>query len=307
MATLTQLQLMGSNQVTSLSHYRLAERLSDSRLKRWSDELVKLSDERGHVTRDKRLTQWTQSVKDLPDIKPSQLVLNQATVTIGRKTDLIEDSHAALHENLQRLSPWRKGPFRFFGTHIDTEWRSDLKWARLAPYISDLNGRDVLDVGCGSGYHCWRMRGAGASLVIGIEPSLLFCTQFQATQRYIQDENVQVLPLKMDELPPSMGAFQTIFSMGVLYHRRSPFDHLANLRNSLQLGGELVLETLVVDGPLHHVLVPEDRYAQMRNVWCLPSVLTLEHWLKRMGFSNIQTVDVTLTQTAEQRRTDWIS
>jgi len=151
------------------------------------------------------------------------------------------------------------------------------------------------------------MRAAGAGLVIGVEPSLLFCHQFQAAQRYIKDFNVQVLPLKLNELPPNLSAFQTTFSMGVLYHRRSPFDHLANLRDTLQPGGELVLETLVVDGPLHHVLVPEDRYAQMRNVWCLPSTLTLEHWLKRMGFKRIRTVDITQTTEAEQRQTDWMA
>ena len=55
--------------------------------------------------------------------------------------------------------------------------------------------------------------------------------------------------------------------MGVLYHRRSPIDHLLELKGCLQTGGELVLETLVIDGGLGEVLVPENRYAKMRNVW----------------------------------------
>ena len=74
--------------------------------------------------------------------------------------------------------PWRKGGFKFGQgdrlIHIDTEWRSDLKWDRILPYIGDLTGKRVLDVGGGSGYHGFRMVGAGASTVIVIDPSCLF-------------------------------------------------------------------------------------------------------------------------------------
>ena len=234
------------------------------------------------------------------------VVLNADCIEIGQPNRFSELEHAALVHVLRQLMPWRKGPFSFFGTAVDTEWRSDLKWARIFPHISNLTDREVLDVGCGSGYHCWRMRGAGAARVIGVEPSLLFNSQFQLCQRYIGDRNVQVLPLRLEDLPDRTHAFDTTFSMGVLYHRRSPFDHLTRLRETLRSGGELVLETLVVDGPLHHVLVPSDRYAQMRNVWFLPTVLTLEHWMKRVGFEHVETVDITPTTENEQRKTEWI-
>ena len=293
--------------MTVLTHWGLSDALHNSRLKKRADNLIQLSAAQGSVSRDRRLTDWLKTLENLPNVRPSSVALDQSVLKIGNASDMTSEHQTVLLESLKKLSPWRKGPFNFFGTQIDTEWRSDLKWDRLSPHISDLSSREVLDVGCGSGYHCWRMRAAGAALVIGVEPSLLFCSQFQAAQRYVQDINVQVLPLKLDELPANTSAFQTTFSMGVLYHRRSPFDHLANLRDSLQPGGELVLETLVVDGPLHHVLVPEDRYAQMRNVWCLPSTLTLEHWLKRMGFKFIRTVDITQTTDSEQRQTDWMS
>ena len=45
--------------------------------------------------------------------------------------------------------------------------------------------------------------------------------------------------------------------MGVLYHRASPFDCLLQLKNQLTKGGELILETLVVDGDENTVLVPK--------------------------------------------------
>jgi tRNA (mo5U34)-methyltransferase len=44
----------------------------------------------------------------------------------------------------------------------------------------------------------------------------------------------------------------------------------------------------------------------MRNVWFIPSILTLESWLKKSGFKNIRLVNVTPTTTEEQRKTDWM-
>jgi hypothetical protein len=98
---------------------------------------------------------------------------------------------------------------------------------------------------------------------------------------------------------------------GILFGRavpsRSPIDHLTELGGFLRPGGELVLETLVVPGDEHTVLVPADRYAKMSNVWFLPAVPMLETWLRRAGFVNIRTVDVDQTSILEQRRTDWMT
>ena len=165
----------------------------------------------------------------------------------------------------------------------------------------------VLDVGCGSGYHCWRMRGTGAAEVIGIDPSVLFLMQFKAIQRYIGDEHVQFWPVGIDALPKSMPCFDTIFSMGVLYHRREPLAHLEHLHRLLLAGGELVLETLVVEGGAESCLSQGgERYAKMGNVWTIPSVAMAEQWLGQCSFRDIRIIDVSVTSTKEQRSTDWM-
>ncbi len=151
------------------------------------------------------------------------------------------------------------------------------------------------------------MKGAGADLVIGIDPTPLFIMQYEVVHRYTGEQGVYVLPLGIDDVPGRLEAFDTVFSMGVLYHRRSPLDHLQQLYNCLLPGGELVLETLVVEGDIDTVLFPEERYARMGNVWFLPSVPMLERWLRRCRFRNIRTVDVTITGTDEQRTTEWMT
>jgi tRNA (mo5U34)-methyltransferase len=251
------------------------------------------------------LKRWREALSSLPDIAPEAVSLNANRV--GASGELPEHTRKKLEGALRGLHPWRKGPFSLFGIDIDTEWRSDFKWARLADAITPLTGRRVLDVGCGSGYHCWRMRGAGASEVIGIDPTPLFVLQFKAIQKYINEPAVHVLPLTLEQLPTKLQAFDTVFSMGVLYHRRSPIDHLTDLRDTLVSGGELVLETLVVEGDEHRVFVPPGRYARMGNVWFLPSPKALMAWLSKVGFEDIKLVDVSATSQEEQRSTDWMT
>ena len=119
------------------------------------------------------------------------------------------------------------------------------------------------------------------------------------------DQRAHLLPLGIEQLP-ALKAFDTVFSMGVLYHRRSPLEHLWQLKDQLVNEGELVLETLVIDGDENTVLVPGDRYAQMRNVYFIPSALALKNWLKKCGFVDIRIADVSVTTTEEQRRTEWM-
>lgn len=256
------------------------------------------------ISRYGDLPRWLESLATLPGIEADAVDLDKDTVTVrGQATG---EQQQQIEQALRGLHPWRKGPYQVFDTFIDTEWRSDWKWQRLAPHIAPLAGRTVLDVGCGSGYHCWRMRGAGAELVVGIDPTPLFIVQFQALQHFIRDQRVGVLPLGIEHLPSGLRAFDTVFSMGILYHRRSPIDHLLQLRDALRPGGELVLETLIIEGGPNDCLVPEGRYSRMGNVWFLPSTELLELWLRKTGFRNVRTVDVTHTSTDEQRRTDWM-
>lgn len=248
---------------------------------------------------------WEAILQKLPVISNSQVSLSSSAIEV--KGHAATGDIEQIQDLLKQLHPWRKGPYRIHGVHIDTEWRSDLKWDRLKDHITPLIGRKVLDVGCGSGYHTFRMLGDGAAIVIGIDPMLLNVVQFMAIKHFLDHLKVYVLPLAMEDIPDQQFNFDTVFSMGVLYHRRSPLDHLQELKRCLRPGGQLVLETLVIEGEEGRVLVPEDRYARMRNVWFIPTPSTLQGWIKRMGFKNPRLIHMGSTTPEEQRSTDWMT
>lgn len=281
--------------------------LDDPSLIQWAQQLPAQLEKAFDAKRFGDLPKWQAVIDQLPDHPASTINLEAAAIQVGTQNDITENQRQALISQLRLLHPWRKGPYAVFGIDLNTEWRSDWKWDRLKDHIAPLTGKKILDVGCGNGYHCWRMRAAGAELVVGIDPSPLFVMQYAVMQKYIADHRVSVLPLGIDDVPAKLEAFDSVFSMGVLYHRRSPIDHILQLKDCLKEGGELVLETLVVEGDTTTALLPEDRYARMGNVWFIPSVAMLEQWLRRCKFKNIRTVDVTRTSTDEQRSTEWMT
>jgi tRNA (mo5U34)-methyltransferase len=247
------------------------------------------------------LPRWRAALEGLPAAE-SSVKPDCPAPELGSRVD--DQNH--LRDRLMELHPWRKGPLCLGGMKIETEWRSDWKWGRVAPHI-DLAGHRVLDIGSGNGYFGLRMLGAGARLVIGIDPTLLFVVQWLACRHFSGDIPNYVLPLGVEELPDLPAGLDTVFSMGVLYHRKKPVHHLKRIHSLLKSGGTMVLETLVLPkGGEHGVLVPDDRYARMRNVWAIPGTKRLLNWVDRAGFRSAKLLDVTPTTVLEQKTTDWM-
>ena len=289
-----------------IDYSELYKALEKSDANKWLETLSDSVERATNSPRHGELDKWLDMLDALPDVKPSSIDLN-SEVRIGTAEDCEQSVRDKLEQQLRILMPWRKGPFSIFGLGINTEWHSDWKWDRVLPHIAPLKGKHILDIGCGNGYYALRSYGQGADLVVGIDPGQKYIMQFYALKKYLGNIPVHLLPLGIEDIPPALKAFDTVFSMGVLYHRRSPLDHLYELRDCLKPGGELVLETLVIEGDVNSVLVPTDRYQQMRNVWFLPSCDALVLWLERCGFKNVRVVDVTKTSIEEQRATDWMT
>jgi len=212
---------------------------------------------------------------------------------------------AGLSDCLKELIPWRKGPLTLGGVAIDTEWRSDWKWARVAPHV-DLRGDHVLDIGAGNGYFGWAMLDAGAASVIGCDPTQLFVHQHNAISHFAGSAPHLLLASTLEDLDPALDGFDTVCSFGVLYHRRDHLDHLSQLAQRLKPGGRLILDTLILPGDDDNQLDSPNRYARMRNVHALPTERRLLQWMEQAGYQNSRCVDITATTTEEQRSTDWM-
>ena len=247
------------------------------------------------------LAGWLEAIESLPECATG-IELDRDAPMLGKAVD----NQAQLREQLIKLHPWRKGPLELGGVRIDTEWRSDWKWDRLAPFL-DLEGHQVLDIGCGNGYFGLRMLAAGADLVVGIDPTLVFVMQWLAMQKLGPGLNNYVLPMGIEDLPENTCHFDTVFSMGVLYHRREPVEHLEHLKKLTRSGGQVVLETLVLEGEDENILEPAGRYARMRNVHAVPTLEALQNWLEQAGLKRGQVLDVSKTTLEEQRSTEWMT
>lgn len=262
--------------------------------------LVELSNQAFSVNNG-NIPKWENAIANIQKIQPGQVSFKHPYVAINTNVDNVE-----LTQSLKQLMPWRKGPYQIGDLTLESEWRGDMKWDRLKNHIKPLTGKTVLDVGSGNGYFTYLMAIQGAEIALGIEPFLLFNYQFQAIRTLIkQTPKAYVLPIKLEQMP-KQPLFDSVFSMGVLYHQKDPQLHLQQLMDVMTNEGELILETLIIDKQHGDQITPEDRYARMRNVWHLPSTDTLHSWLQTAGFKNIKLVDVTKTTPEEQRATHWI-
>ncbi len=245
-------------------------------------------------------------LEDTVNHKPSSIDLKGQAIIIGDKSDISSKEYDVLSTQLEQLCPWRKGPFNVFGINIDSEWQSWMKWERLENHIGNLENRRILDIGSSNGYYMFKMAASNPLMVLGVEPQSSFYYQYLAMQKFLNLDNVFCFPIPHDELPRMERYFDTVFCMGVLYHRKSPIDMLKSIHDSMRSGGELVLENLVIDSKRNFCLFPKNRYAKMRNTFFIPDLLVMESWLLRAGFTNIRCVDVTKTGFEEQRKTRWI-
>ena len=256
--------------------------------------------------KDSKARKLSGIISHFSDLKTSFCDFSGSIVKIGESSEITEEERNSLYSGLMELWPWRKGPFEIFGIHVDTEWRSDLKWDRLKNEISPLHRRHVLDIGSSSGYYMFRMLEHDPGLLLGIEPYPVFYYQFKLLNSIAGRDNIYTLPIRFEEMFIPGKKFNTVFCMGILYHRISPIEFLKNIRIIMASDGELILEKLVLEGNEHICLYPPQRYSKMRNVYFIPTVPVLESWLKKAGFSKITCIDVTKTTDCEQRETEWV-
>ena len=164
-----------------------------------------------------------------------------------RKQEMIRDwwERNPMTYNRRGMSPYQEGTREWF-EEIDRKLFSQARkffahgygekpFARLIPYANH-NGKDVLEVGSGSGVHTRLLAEAGARL-IAID---LTSKAVELTRRRLDLYGLQADVRRMDaeQMNFEPGQFDFIWSWGVIQHSSEPNRIVAELARVLRPGGE---------------------------------------------------------------------
>ena len=249
------------------------------------------------------------------NIKPYQEAIavlpgyTNVKVTLGDRVeiqiaDLTSEELEQIKQTAELMKPWRKGPFQFNTLFIDSEWQSQIKYNLLEPHFN-LKDKIVGDIGCNNGYYLFRMLSQQPKKLIGFDPSAIYYSQFLFVDHFINSGIVYEL-LGVEHVEFYEHKFDTLFCLGVLYHRSDPVAMLKSLFKGLNKGGELILDTFMIDGEEEICLTPRDRYSKIPNIYFVPTVNALKNWCYRAGFESVEVLEIMKTELNEQRKTEWI-
>ena len=225
-------------------------------------------------------------------------------VELGDAIKITSNESCDVYGVAKLLMPWRKGPFEVCGTFIDAEWKSNIKYNLLRKHFN-LKNRRVADIGCNNGYYLFRMQEDNPKSLVGFDPSPLYKTQFDFINYFLKSDIVYEL-LGVEHLEFYEEKFDTIFCLGVLYHRSDPVAMLKSLYRGLDEQGEVILDTFYIKGDEEMALCPKSSYSKIPNIYFVPTIPALKNWCHRAGFSSFEVLETMQTDASEQRKTSWI-
>jgi tRNA (mo5U34)-methyltransferase len=261
-------------------------------------KIIEIQQEREKWLLWKDIKPIREKIADLPNFQGKLSISDSILI------DLENPENENIIEIAKTLKPWRKGPFQIGSLFIDSEWKSQIKYSIIEPFL-DIQNKMVGDIGCNNGYYMFRMLEKKPHQIIGFDPSPLFRTQFDFINHFAKTEILYEL-LGVEHLTEYKTKFDTLICLGVLYHRSDPIATLKSLRNGLKKGGTLIVDTFYIDGDDEVCLFPEDRYSKIPNIYFIPTVSALRNWVKRAKFSSFEIIAELETDESEQRKTEWI-
>ena len=250
----------------------------------------------------KNIVPYQEAIRALPEFSSVDVTLGDK-VTVNIK-DLSAEDEVQIKETALLMKPWRKGPFMINDLFIDSEWQSQIKYNLLEPHF-DLQDKVVGDIGCNNGYYLFRMLAQKPKKLIGFDPSAIYYSQFKFLDHFIKSGITYEL-LGVEHVEFYEHKFDTLFCLGVLYHRSDPVGMLKSLFKGLNKGGELILDTFMIDGEEEICLTPKERYSKIPNIYFVPTVNALKNWCIRAGFESVEVLETMVTEHHEQRKTEWI-
>ncbi len=264
--------------------------------------LDRIREERVKCIEWKNIKPIWKAINSLPKVDDIRVEID--SVISIYSDSFTEDDENIIYSTAKLMQPWRKGPFRVSKTFIDSEWRSFIKYELLKPHFNITN-KIVGDIGCNNGYYLFRMLNEKPKKLVGFDPSPIPYCQFKFIDHFLKSGITYEL-LGVEHVEFYEHKFDTLFCLGVLYHRSDPIGSLKSLYRGLNSGGELILDTFMIDGDDEVSLTPKQRYSKIPNVYFIPTINALKNWCYRAGFEKLEVIGVSKTEPYEQRKTDWI-
>lgn len=127
---------------------------------------------------------------------------------------------------------------RFFGASWFAQKPGRRPYSGLIPF-DELAGKDVLEVGCGTGVHARLLAEAGANVsAVDLTP-----TAIDLTRRRLELHGLtaDVREADAERLPFDVASFDFVWSWGVVHHSEHTEEVLAEIARVLRPGGSLAL------------------------------------------------------------------
>ena len=150
------------------------------------------------------------------------------------------------------------------------------EWHQLQPLFPKLQGKKVLDLGCGYGWHCKYAAQMGATEILGIDSSQKMIAKAVADN---SDDKIKYKVCGVEEYIYPENTYDLVVSNLVLHY----IENLANVYQKVYC-------TLKVGGISYSIL----------NIRLSPQVLMRIGFMMKMGNLNIGQSTITITQAKEK-------
>lgn len=164
------------------------------------------------------------------------------------------------------------------------------------PVPQDLNGKRVLDIGAWDGWFSFEMERRGAE-VMAVD-----CVDMEKfrTAHQLLGSKVDYRVLDVDELTPkTVGRFDIVMFLGVLYHLRHPLlalERICQLTLDMALVESFVIDNALEPGPYRMEFYETDELGGQTDNWYGPTTACLLALCRTAGFAR-----VVLSEIVEQR------
>lgn len=241
-------------------------------------------------------------INSLPHIKTKTKISD--IIEIDFLQNISQSQIEQINDTAKSIMPWRKGPFKIGNLLIDSEWQSFIKFNLLAPHIN-IADKIVADVGCNNGYYMYRMLNFNPKKIVGFDPGLTPFFQFNFIDHFIKS-GIKYELLGVEHLPFYENKFDVIFCLGVIYHRQDPIKMLKDIKLSLNPNGKAIIDTMYIDMDGDFALCPKNTYSKIPNIYFIPTISALKNWCERAKFKDFKIIATSITDSTEQRKSDWI-